>query len=75
MHVVADLSRHAQVPTRFFWGEALSSETNKGYVTIPELKYKELKKSLLQMHLPLPILGSNFMISLRNRKELKPVFI
>ena len=60
MHVVADLSRHAQILTKFFWGEALSSETNKGHVTIPELKYKELKKSLLLNASPPSYTGIKF---------------
>ena len=43
MHVVAYLPVTHRSSRASFGEEALSSETTKGYVTIPELKYKELK--------------------------------
>ena len=43
MHVVAYLPVTHRSSRASFAEEALSSETTKGYVTIPELKYKELK--------------------------------
>ena len=53
MHVVAYLPVTHRSSRASFGAEVLSSGTNKGCVTIPQLKYEELKKSLLQMHIPL----------------------
>ena len=53
MHEVAYLPVTHRSSRASSGAEVLSSETNKGCVTIPELKYEELKKSLLQKHLPL----------------------
>ena len=53
MHVVAYLPVTHRSSRASLGAEVLSSGTNKGCVTIPELKYEELKKSLLQMHIPL----------------------